>query len=104
MDAFSDAAGWNAGPAYYATIQFPDLNGDGKADVCGRGVNGVACALSSGTSFGPFTVTSAALSDANGWKPAASASTIRFPRVARGDCRPSRAATPLPSPAMRFGL
>ena len=161
LDAFSDAAGWNAGPAYYATIQFPDVNGDGKADVCGRGVNGVACALSSGTgfggatvwsselsdaqgwsadrayygtiqfpdvngdgkadvcgrgpqgigcaissgtSFGPFTPTSAALSDANGWKAAASASTIRFPRVARGDCRPSRAATPLPSPAMRFGL
>ncbi|HEU4409048.1 MAG TPA: M57 family metalloprotease [Polyangiaceae bacterium] len=46
---FSDAGGWSVGPQYYATIEFIDLNGDGRADVCGRGIAGVQCALSSGT-------------------------------------------------------
>lgn len=48
---FDDAASWATHPSYYGTIRFPDLNGDGKADVCGRGGGGVLCGLSTGTSF-----------------------------------------------------
>jgi len=48
--ALSDAAGW-AAPAYYASIRFADVTGDGKADVCARGASGVACWPSLGTSF-----------------------------------------------------
>ncbi|HEY2511888.1 MAG TPA: VCBS repeat-containing protein, partial [Polyangiaceae bacterium] len=32
-------------------IRFADLNGDGRADVCGRTARGVACALSTGRRF-----------------------------------------------------
>lgn len=35
----------------WKTLQFPDVNGDGKADVCLRRDNGVQCLLSTGTSF-----------------------------------------------------
>lgn len=44
--SFSDANSWNAGPHYYSTIGFPDLDADGGADLCGGG--GVSCAFSSG--------------------------------------------------------
>ncbi|MEO8548810.1 MAG: VCBS repeat-containing protein, partial [Kofleriaceae bacterium] len=36
---FTDSGGWGA-PPYYSNIRYPDLDGDGKADVCGRGVAG----------------------------------------------------------------
>ncbi len=47
---FSDGAGWSA-PQYGTTMQFADVNGDGKADVCGRGLSGVVCGLSTGNAF-----------------------------------------------------
>jgi len=34
--AYSDASGWAAQPYYWNTLEYPDLNGDGKQDVCGR--------------------------------------------------------------------
>jgi hypothetical protein len=46
IQEYSDAKNWNSNPAYWKTIQFPDLNNDGKADVCGRGEYGLLCALS----------------------------------------------------------
>jgi hypothetical protein len=64
---FSDQNGWNAGPQYYSTIRFPDLNRDDRADVCGRSSNGVECALSLGTSFAGFSFMSGTFSDQNGW-------------------------------------
>ncbi|RKG63016.1 VCBS repeat-containing protein, partial [Corallococcus terminator] len=51
--AYSDINGWYANASNWQTIQFADLNGDGRADVCGRGSSGLACALSNGASFGP---------------------------------------------------
>jgi hypothetical protein len=78
---FSDAFGWGGAP-YFSTIDFPDVNGDGKADVCGRGGAGVYCALSSGSSFGNFHVWAASFSDANGWNAGPQYyGTIRFPDV-----------------------
>lgn len=78
--SFSDAAGWTA-PQYYSTIRFPDLNGDGRADVCGRGISGIVCALSSGSGFGTVTTWNSSFSDAAGWTAAQYYSTIRFPDV-----------------------
>lgn len=36
----------------YSTIAYPDINADGKADLCYRGDQGINCFLSTGTSFG----------------------------------------------------
>jgi len=64
---YSDGFGWNTGPEYYSTIRFPDVNGDGRADVCGRGAAGIYCALSSGSSFGAANLWVANYSDGFGW-------------------------------------
>jgi hypothetical protein len=50
---FSDDQGWNGNPAYYGSIRLGDINGDGRADVCGRNASGVVCALSTGQAFAP---------------------------------------------------
>lgn len=79
---FSDAAGWDTNPKYYETIDFPDVNGDGKADVCGRFTTGVVCAVSTGTAFGPLSFLATTFSnngdfnlDQSYW------GTIRYPDV-----------------------
>ncbi|MBS2028632.1 MAG: VCBS repeat-containing protein [Deltaproteobacteria bacterium] len=74
--AWSDANGWDA-PTYYETIQYADINGDGKMDVCGRGPNGVECWLSNGTGF-PTQVVGPTWSDASGWDQLAYGSTVQF--------------------------
>jgi hypothetical protein len=76
---FSDANGWDTAPEYYATIQFPDVNGDGRADVCGRFIDGIHCALSTGGSFGFATSWSASFRDDAGWNIPARYRTIQFP-------------------------
>jgi len=43
---FSDAQGWNGSETYYGSIRLADVNGDGLADVCGRGIAGIYCNLS----------------------------------------------------------
>lgn len=48
--AWSDASGWG-GAEHYVTIRYPDLNGDGKADICGRASTGIVCSLGTGTGF-----------------------------------------------------
>jgi hypothetical protein len=84
---FSDANGWGDDPSYWKTIQFPDLNDDGKADVCGRASDGIYCALSNGTSFLPTTRWTLEFSNAGGWHAHPGYwSTIRFADVT-GDGR-----------------
>lgn len=79
---FDDAIGnWSSSPAYYDTIQFPDVNGDGRADVCGRGSHGVQCALSTGVGFAPIGTWSVDCSDANGWNQRPLYGTIQYPDV-----------------------
>lgn len=66
--AWSDAAGWNQEPKY-STIQFADINGDGRADICGRDTTGIVCYKSLGGSFdltNPVSLTSD-FTDALGW-------------------------------------
>ena len=77
--AWSDAAGWNE-PSRYRTIRFPDVDGDGRADVCGRAADGIHCAFSTGSGFGA-EYAGPGWSDAEGWSAAAYASTIQFPDV-----------------------
>lgn len=78
---------WGTSAAHYATIQFPDLNADGRADICGRGQEGLICALSTGTSFASATSWSAAFSDAAGWTTLMHAGSIQFPDF-NGDGKP----------------
>ncbi len=81
---FSNYNGWDAAPSFWATIQFPDVNGDGKADVCGRASDGIWCAVSNGiNSFGPdANWTFGAFDNANGWHTSQSYwGTIQFPDV-----------------------
>jgi len=84
--AWSNADYWNQ-PQYYRTIQFVDINGDGKADVCARGVAGVYCAISYGTSFGPPILVGPTWSDAAGGNQASVYSTIQFADI-DGDGKP----------------
>lgn len=42
--AFNDTLGWGGAKAMWSSIKYPDVNGDGRADVCGRTPNGVQCA------------------------------------------------------------
>lgn len=68
-DNFRNAWGWSQ-PQYYRTIQLGDINGDGQADLCGRGGAGVLCALSLGGRFSGVALQVPAFSDANGWNAA----------------------------------
>lgn len=47
---YGDNTGWGSAQ-YYSTVAYPDVNGDGRADVCGRGYAGIYCALSVSTAF-----------------------------------------------------
>jgi RHS repeat-associated protein len=76
--ALTDASGYTA-PYYYETIQWPDINGDGRQDICWRRAAGISCALSNGTSFSPWVISAwPTWSDEAGWKDVSNYSTIRF--------------------------
>ena len=59
---YSDPLGCNSDPSFWGTIRFPDVNGDGTADVCGRGGIGIVCGVSNGTSFSSPKQSSSGLS------------------------------------------
>src|SRR5258706_427884 len=84
-NSFSDANGWNKEP-YWNSIQFADVNGDGRADVCARGIAGEYCGVSSGTAFSAATVWEDNFSDGNGWNKSPYWNTISFPDV-NGDAK-----------------
>jgi hypothetical protein len=66
---FSDYESWDDNEWRYGTIRLGDINGDGRADVCGRGASGLKCGLSLGSSFAPALdmITSGDYDDASGW-------------------------------------
>lgn len=68
IPAWNNMAGW-AQEKYYSTIQFADLNGDGRADLCSRASTGIECYLgkdASGFAPTPVTLTSD-FTDGLGW-------------------------------------
>ena len=61
----TDARGWRDAK-FASTVQLADVDGDGRADVCGRGPNGLVCALSTGKGFGRLEKWSSAAELAEG--------------------------------------
>jgi RHS repeat-associated protein len=77
---WSDSGGWDD-PTNYKTIQFPDVNGDGKADVCGRANAGILCHLSTGNGFSNESWAGPGWSDASGWNKPEYYATIQYPDI-----------------------
>jgi FG-GAP-like repeat len=74
----SDSAGW-AQPQYYSTLQTADLDGDGQAELLGRGTGGLVVwkwnkATQTFTQLGPPL---AAMADSGGWTDPQYYSTIQ---------------------------
>jgi hypothetical protein len=83
---FSDANSWYL-PEYGTTMMFADINGDGRADACARGIAGIWCSSSVGTSFGTTSLVQTDFSDANGWNKLDYYASLRFADV-NGDGKP----------------
>ena len=84
---FGDDGAWDQNAAYFGSMRFGDLNGDGRDDVCARGPEGVVCALSTGHAFTKTTVwIGAEAANAQGWQDADLAATIQLGDV-NGDGR-----------------
>ncbi len=77
--AWSDKSGWDQ-PQFYQTIQFADVNGDGKSDLCARSAAGIICEISDGSTFSK-EITGPAWSDASGWAKPEYMETIRWADV-----------------------
>ncbi|MET0283849.1 MAG: FG-GAP-like repeat-containing protein [Polyangiales bacterium] len=69
LDGFRDDQGWFAAQ-YGATVQLGDIDGDGAAEVCGRGAEGVWCAdwNSGHTAFEQPSLRSGDFGDAQGYQ------------------------------------
>ena len=72
---FDGAAGF-ARVSGWSTIRLADIDGDGRADVCGRGSSGLRCHLFDGSAFGA-AIEVAALSDETGWADHGNYATLR---------------------------
>jgi hypothetical protein len=75
---FSTLNGWDSSPSYYGSVRLADIDGDGNADVCGRGYYGITCALGTGTSFTNPTLMTLEYSNAHLWDPSRYGETIQF--------------------------
>jgi Salmonella virulence plasmid 65kDa B protein/FG-GAP-like repeat len=75
--AWTDANGW-VQPHYYSTIQYMDLDGDGRTDMCARVADGLHCYINTGTGWQESTGHFAGWSDAIGWTQPQYYSTIKF--------------------------
>lgn len=73
---WSNTNKWNE-RIYYSTIRMPDINGDGRVDLCARDSEGLVCHLSNGTSFGS-AIRGPGWSDSYGWNDYDNYSTIMF--------------------------
>lgn len=77
-DSFSDANGWS-NAAYYTSIHYPDLDGDGSADICSRAPTGMLCGLSDRASSFAVSSWSTDFSNGQGFDAVSSTSTLRTP-------------------------
>lgn len=76
---WSDAGGWDA-LARWSTIRLLDVDGDARADLCGRDAERFVCVRSTGNAFGE-TITGPAMADAAGWDRPEVYTTIRMADV-----------------------
>jgi hypothetical protein len=74
---WSDAAGWGEA-RYRSTIRMSDVNGDGRADLCGRGPEGFVCALGSSEGAASAPLLRGPSMDGASWDARASYATIRL--------------------------
>lgn len=76
---FSDANGWNV-ESYYSSIRLGDIDGDLKADICGRKAGGIWCATSNGSTgfISPRPWIQSDFTDAVGWLPLEYSTTIQL--------------------------
>ncbi|MBO6935356.1 MAG: VCBS repeat domain-containing M23 family metallopeptidase [Deltaproteobacteria bacterium] len=74
--AMTGDGGWNA-PNQYGTIRMGDLNGDGRADLCARGGEGVTCWLAGDEGF-ETEIAGPAWRSENGWDQLHRWTTIRL--------------------------
>jgi hypothetical protein len=75
---FSTPNGWASSATNYGTIRLADVNGDGNADVCGRGYYGIFCGIGSGTGFSfPSQMTSQYSND-EGWGSSQNAESLQY--------------------------
>jgi hypothetical protein len=77
--ALADGWGWNQ-VQYNSTLEMPDMNADGRADVCVRSYDAVYCWPSLGDHFGEG-IPGPALSDQAGWAEFRFYSTLRWADV-----------------------
>lgn len=86
--AFSDATEFASGPPYYGSLRLVDVDGDGYADVCGRGVHGIECAINNhNRGFGAATTwLGSEYLDSLGWRAERYGMTIAFGDI-NGDGR-----------------
>jgi peptidoglycan/xylan/chitin deacetylase (PgdA/CDA1 family) len=78
---FTDAEGWTA-RSRFLSIRLRDVNGDGRADVCGRNANGVECANSTGTRFvGAHYAVNTDFLDSQGWSAEPYGATLLLARL-----------------------
>ncbi len=95
-DLLVDDSGWT-GERYYRTIDFVDLDRDGRSDLCARAARGIACWRSLGDSFAEAeTVLGPEWSDENGFGAERYYSTLRF-------LGPRRPLPPEPMPETDMG-
>ena len=73
---WNDAGGWNQ-MRYWETIRLPDINGDGRDDLCGRGPAGIECYPSTGSGFSQ-AIPGPTLADDTGWHDQTNYLPIRF--------------------------
>ena len=62
---YGDDDSWGP-PQYGTTIRLGDLDGDGRADLCGRGQLGLYCVVSDGSGFAGFRLWTGTFADADG--------------------------------------
>ncbi|MDB4986554.1 MAG: Rhs family protein [Myxococcaceae bacterium] len=79
-DDYDDLTGWGLRASAYDSIRLADINGDGRADVCGRRDSGLACGISMGSSFGfsQLMIASHSFDDNSGWDADRYGATLMF--------------------------
>ncbi len=66
---YSDSQAWGNHVSYYGSLRLGDVDRDGRADICGRGAQGIFCARSNGNTFNQWVMAlSNEFSDAKGWR------------------------------------